>query len=319
MENPVRKTTLEVMEKAKDVKINRGKIREIAEKWAREKVKVPAWPKGFHLKTNDPAKALDYLILLDAINFCFWSKKGEKWNIEYKKKKYDGYFALSLALKKFFEENSGKGSLDYFSKISFKEFTEILQGGKNLQFLKKRWQIARTVSRTIAKKYGTSESFVKSANQRLSVLTQKIYKELPSFNDTAYFKNRKIYFLKRAQILGCDIMGFFRNKGLGHFKDPEYLTAFADYKVPQILHCYKILGYSDKLRQKIENRTLIPNGSLMEIEIRSATIWAVEYLRRELAQQGMKLYSFEVDWILWNQAQKEEMKAPYHLTKTIFY
>ncbi len=318
MGNLVRSTTLWVIKKAKDVKIDHNKIRETAEKWVKGKLTIPLWPAKFHLQTKSINKMLDYLILLDALNFCFWSKK-EKWQIKYKNKKYNGYFALSLALKKFFEENPEKANLKYFSIISFKEFEEILQGGENLLFLEKRWHIARAVSSFLIKKYGNSENFINSANQKISILVPKIYKEIPFFNDIAYYKNQKIYFLKRAQILGSDIYGAFAGKGIGHFKDLDYLTAFADYKVPQILHSLGILEYSADLEKKIRNRIIIPAGSSQETEIRSSTIWAVEYLKKELAKLGKNFYSFEIDWILWNKSQKINIKTPYHLTKTIFY
>ena len=321
MENLVRETTLNVIEKAKDVKINREKIRELAEKWAKRKLIIPAWPEKFHLQTNNAKKLLDYLIILDSINFCFWSPdpKKEKWHISYQNKRYDGYFALSLALKKFFEENPQKGSLNYFSRISFQEFKEILQGGKNLQFLKKRWQIAKKVSSVLIKKYKNSLRFIKSANQKLSVLVPKIFKELPFFNDISLYKGKKIYFLKRAQILPIDIWGAFGGKGIGYFKNLDYLTAFADYKVPQILHKLGILEYSPVLMKKIKNRILIPAGSKKEVEIRSATIWAIEYLKKALKNLGKEFYSFQIDWILWNKSQKIKINTPYHLTKTIFY
>ncbi len=247
-----------------------------------------------------------------------WSKK-EKWQIKYKNKKYNGYFALSLALKKFFEENPEKANLKYFSIISFKEFEEILQGGENLLFLEKRWHIARAVSSFLIKKYGNSENFINSANQKISILVPKIYKEIPFFNDIAYYKNQKIYFLKRAQILGSDIWGAFQGRGIGYFKDLDYFTAFADYKIPQILNHLGILEYSTNLERKIRNKIIIPKNSNYEIEIRSSTIWAIEYLRKRFTELGKKFYSFEIDWILWNKSQKLEMKIPYHLTKTIFY
>ncbi|MBU4204783.1 queuosine salvage family protein [Patescibacteria group bacterium] len=75
----------------------------------------------------------------------------------------------------------------------------------------------------------------------------------------------------------------------------------------------------EALCKKIKNRIPIPHNSKQEIEIRSATVWGVEYLKNALAKEGKSFCSFEVDWILWNKAQGIEMKKPYHLTKTVFY
>ncbi|MBI5148025.1 MAG: hypothetical protein HZA37_02635 [Parcubacteria group bacterium] len=318
MGNPVRKTAFWVARQAKNAKINREKINALAAKWAAGDLRVPPWPKKMHLETKNKKALLDYLILLDSLNFCFWSKK-ERWLFIYRGRTYNGYFALSLALKKFFEENPEKGSIDYFPEISFKEFKAILGGGKGLLFLRERWRIARAVSRILLKKYGGVEKFILSVGGRLSVLVPKIAGELFSFNDVVRYRGKKVYLWKRAQITAADIWGAFGGRGIGHFQDLDYLTAFADYKLPQILYFWGILEYSEKLKNKIERRTIIPAGSEEEIEIRAATVAAVELLRKELAQRGKRLYPFQVDWILWDKSQRIKMKSPYHLTKTWFY
>ena len=343
--NPVRRTTLYVVKHSKDVKINYGKIKSLAEKWSKAKLNVPKWPSNMHFsakggsssggKRGGDNQTLTYLILLDALNFCFWPvpspsdgpNQNKRWEIKYKNKKYDGYFALSLALREFFIKNHGRANFNYLKNISFAEFRKILQGGKNLQFLKKRWQITRKISAYILKKYGSAENFILSANHKLSVLAPKIANELYSFKDEAKWRGspslcsgqKKIFFWKRAQILAIDILGTFNNKGIGYFKDPGYATAFADYKVPQILHTLGIIEYSSRLTRIVANKRLIKVFSREEIEIRSATIWAVEYLQKELKKLGKNLYSFQIDWLLWNKSQREKMTLPYHLTKTFFY
>ncbi len=119
--------------------------------------------------------------------------------------------------------------------------------------------------------------------------------------------------------MGSDIIGAFDRKDFGYFEDPEYPAVFADYKIPQFLLNAGILNYSEKLLKKIKEKTLIKAGSKEEIEIRSSTIWAVEYLKEELLKLGKIFCAFEIDWILWNKSQKTKMEIPYHLTKTIFY
>ena len=375
VKNPVRKTTLEVIENSKDVKINFNKIKILAKKWtcpelvegAKAKLNIPKWPSEMHYKGKTGEQTLSYLILLDALNFCFWlalsplavslsnpskgSSQNKRWEIKYRGKKYNGYFALSLTLREFFIKNPDKVDFNYLKNISFEEFKKILRGGKNLQFLKKRWQITRKISAYISKRYGSAKNFILSANHKLSVLVPRIANELYSFKDEAVWQSsplthsinsgqagsgqKKVFFWKRAQILAIDILGTFNNKGIGYFKDPDYATAFADYKVPQILHTLGIIEYSPRLTRIIANKRLIRAFSREEIEIRSATIWAVEYLQKELKKQGKKLYPFQIDWLLWNKSQSfdgfdkltasklrtsnKKMALPYHLTKTFYY
>lgn len=327
--NPVFVSTKYVVERAKDVRIDKKRISGLAKEWVEKDIVVPRRSKEDTLENVSDRTLLDYLFLLDTTNFCFWSRK-EKWNIEYRDKRYDGYFALSLALKKFFKENAEKANLEYFSKISYREFTDIFRGKGELQLLKERWQYSKAVSNVLLKRHGgDSRKFIESGKCELSILVPKIAKELPSFNDIAIYNGKKVYLWKRAQILGADIYFAFKGKGLGVFKDPEYLTAMADYKLPQILYYWEVLSYSRELENKIKNRILIVAGSKEEVEIRTATIWAVEYLKEELAKLGKNFYAFEIDWILWDMAQNIKMKLSlpafgriknnYHLTKTVYY
>jgi len=319
MKNPVRTTTKEVVRGARSVVINKTPIVEIAKNLARKSTSLPVWPKEMHLETKNEKKLLTYLIVLDSLNFCFWSKK-KKWGIRYKNKFYNGYFALSLALKKFFEKSPNKANFEYFSKISFPEFKKILTGDGRLELLEKRYNILKAVSRVFIKKYqGDPRKFVLAAKGRAEKLVWKIARELPSFNDFVRYTNKKVYFLKRAQILVGDIWGAFGGKGIGNLSNMDYLTAFSDYKLPQILSHFGVLEYDRKLEEKIKKRIIIKAGSKEEIEIRSATIWAVEYLKEKIEKEGRKILSFQVDWLLWNLSQKIRMENPYHLARTIFY
>ncbi|MGH2460802.1 MAG: queuosine salvage family protein, partial [Chloroflexota bacterium] len=78
--------------------------------------------------------------------------------------------------------------------------------------------------------------------------------------------------------------------------------------------------YTDALAGTIAQRALLPPGSEAEVEIRAATIWGVEFLRRALTERGLTLRPFEIDWHLWELGQTLPADTqPYHLTRTIFY
>ena len=319
-ENPVRGTTLEVIKVSRQVRLNEEAINNLALKWLEKRMKAPPWPAPLHLETSNRRMLLDYLIILDSLNFCFWSRNKSRWEIWHDGEKYTGYYALALALKRFFERKPEKANFLYLREISFEEFRLWFQGGANLLFLKRRWEILRSVSDFFSKEYGNdSRNFLLSANGYLSTLIPRIAYQIPSFNDVTYYNGGMVYLWKRAQILAADVIGAFQGRGLGAFKDPEYLTAFADYKLPQILFHYGILEYTPELREKIQNLVILPAGSPEEIEIRSATIWAVELLKFILNRRGKNLLSYEIDWLLWNESQKEKMRLPHHLTGTIFY
>lgn len=317
--NPVRATTLQVVRRAKHVKINRRRIKELARLWsggaAIDKLR---WPVDMHYTSDDPEKLLDYIVLLDALNFCFWPHGNkEVWSIFYRGRRYGGYFAWALSLKNFFEHNNHAG-LDYFETITFSEFKNIFYGRGDILLLKKRWQIARQVAREIRIKYGNARNMVLSCGNKFSSLVPKIA-ALSFFNDVVVYGGKKVYIWKRAQILALDIWGAFQGRGLGKFRDLGYVTAFADYRLPQILHEYGVLEYSPVLEEKISYKKLIKSGSSYEIEIRAATVWAVEYLAGALHDNGVPVHIFQVDWFLWETNREIKMKMPHHRTQTVFY
>jgi hypothetical protein len=161
---------------------------------------------------------------------------------------------------------------------------------------------------------------VEAAGHSALDLVRLLADVLPSFRDSAEYQGKKVFFYKRAQIFVADLFGALQGKGLGFFHDLDELTAFADYKVPQVLRRLGILRYGKALAQKIDRYALLEAGSGEEIEIRANTIWAVELIRQELCARGKNLKAMEIDWILWNLGQQDAYRTlPYHRTLTIFY
>jgi len=61
-----------------------------------------------------------------------------------------------------------------------------------------------------------------------------------------------------------------------NFTGKEDLTMFADYRVPQILRHLGIFQYSAELADAIDSEKELPYSSKWEVEIRAATVLAVE-------------------------------------------
>ena len=98
-----------------------------------------------------------------------------------------------------------------------------------------------------------------------------------------------------------------------HPEIPERLIAiFKGIKDADLLPKLKPLKADRASRKWIEA------GSPCEVEIRAATVWAVELLRRELERRGRSLLAVEVDWLLWHTSQRRQM-PPHHRTRTTFY
>jgi len=129
-----------------------------------------------------------------------------------------------------------------------------------------------------------------------------------------------VFFYKRAQIFVADVWGALGGTGPAEFADIGELTMFADYRVPQLLLHLGVMQYDDALKRRVVARDEIAANSVEEVEIRAATIVAVEQLRAALAARGKPLLSIQVDWSLWQKGEDaRESILPHHRTRTIFY
>lgn len=174
---------------------------------------------------------------------------------------------------------------------------------------------------------GTFVNCIRASNYSAINLLKLIYNYFPSFRDESEYKGKKVTFLKRAQILIADIWGCFEGKGLGRFDDIDQLTMFADYRIPQVLHYFGVLKYSSVLTEKLKENNLIENGHPFEVEIRSASIHAIELVREQLSMMmiGSKApNSIQIDFYLWgyrrtNSKQIDDQHSPFHRVRCIYY
>jgi hypothetical protein len=190
-----------------------------------------------------------------------------------------------------------------------------------LQLMESRLRNLNELGHVLLSEYGgKAYRFVESAGGSAIKLAELLAEKLSSFRDVSEYLGQKAVFLKRAQIFAADLYGAFGGKKWGNLEDMNELTAFADYKVPQVLRSLGILIYSGALSEKVDHEIYLDPGSPEEVEIRSNTVWAVELIRQEMDRAGKNLRAFEIDWILWNLGQEKEFrKKPYHRVVTIFY
>jgi hypothetical protein len=129
-----------------------------------------------------------------------------------------------------------------------------------------------------------------------------------------------VYFWKRAQIFVSDLHSAFQGSRWGAFDDIARLTAFADYKLPQVLRELGVISYHPGLARRIDGLVYLDAGSEEEIEIRAMTIHAVEELKKAFARTGKAVSAAAVDNWLWQLGQSDAFRhRPYHRCRTIFY
>jgi hypothetical protein len=321
-------STRPVVEQGENVWINREQLEQLARAWAQnrersEELDAALWNEQYHFNDHTE-RTVNWVLLLDALNFCFWAEKGlPRWQIAYQGERLNGYWAEAASLKRAVEEGMALWDAQYLSTISSEDLAHIFRGAEGsppIPLFEERLKNAREVGRVLLERYeGQFARLIEQAGGSAPRLAALLAEHFSSFNDVATYRGKEVRFYKRAQICVADLYGTFGGKQWGTFTDIDELTAFADYKLPQVLRHYGVLEYSPALAERIDNEELIPAGSEEEIEIRAATVWSCELLGRAMARQGHPVTPAAIDQRLWLLGQNVPDMRPYHRTRTIYY
>ena len=383
----VRRTTASVVAESRHVKISREAIRAlVASDDARlgedrvRSLRLDKWDETDHLVTSDADLTAQYLLVVDAANFCFWPD-GE---LEYEH--------LAGNLRRSVEADPACLDADRLAGVTGEGLRALLRWPRELPQEEERARLVREVGAALARHFGGKfSSMVRAADGSASALVDLITKHFPGFRDSCVYKGRQVraspsaipsialrltpplslslrppqvFLYKRAQVRGSteakrppppvsfteplthsltrsltrsfdasssslqilvgDIYGAFKGKGLGAFGDIRLVTMFADYRVPVTLLEMGVLEYSEELRSMVQRRETLASGCEMEVEIRAATVQAVEMIIGEMAavfeDKEVVPMSIEMDWYLWREGEKRrEVSDPHHRVLTIFY
>jgi hypothetical protein len=314
-------TTKLVAENSLLVQIDLAALGRFVDQLFIEGISPPPWDHRYHFHDNG-VETVAYLLVLDTINFCFWPMPGDpRWEIESEGQWLSGYYALAASLKKAVETGVPVTDARYLSRLSLNDLNQLLGGRGRLQLMEERLKNLNELGRVLLSHYnGKAHKLVEAAHNSAVALAKMLSEKLTSFRDISKYKGLDVVFLKRAQLFAADLYAAFGGDKWGGFTDMNELTAFADYKLPQVLRQLGILKYTQQLKQKVDHEILLESGGMEEIEIRANTVWAVELICRQLSLAGKNISSFELDNILWNLGQQDRFRTkPYHKVATIFY
>jgi hypothetical protein len=303
---------------ARHVSVDREAVELLAARLAGQGARAPEWRVWPHWWDDSP-RAADYVLVLDALNFCFWGEP--RWRVHYGDKILDGYWALAACLRRALDSGTPLLDPDFLADFDDADARDRCAGAAEIPLLYERVANLREVGQGLLAAGDSFAEIVAAAAGSGEALVAEVVRRFPSFDDVATYDGEPVRLYKRAQILVSDLHGIFEGRGLGAFSDLDRLTAFADYKIPQVLREAGILVYERALAETVDRRDLIPPGDPREVEIRAGTVWACELLRQALERHTptAPLRTFEVDWLLWSDAQGRTLTRPYHRTRTIFY
>lgn len=166
---------------------------------------------------------------------------------------------------------------------------------------------------------------IDEADFSATALVVMLADELSCFRDEHVFEGRRVNFYKRAQILVADLWACFGGESFGEFHDIDELTMFADYRVPVTLTMLHCLQFGPKLEAHIKAKKMIPSGSSWECQLRGASVWCVEMIRREILKRHPKvnINAALIDFYLYDTAKEMEALGaeglPHHRTRSIWY
>jgi len=314
-------TTRFVVENARFVTIDRERVAAVADDLVSRSTPPVTYDCTRHVCGTAPWVA-NVVLVLDTLNFSFWPDAGQpRWRVAYRGQTADGYWALVAAVRRALDEGVPLIDAGYLATVSDVAVAHLLRGEGAIPLLAERAAALREVGQVLRDRHdGQFVNAIEQADRNAVRLARLLADEFTSFDDVAHYGSYPVHLYKRAQICCGDLYGASRGAAWGDLSDLDQLTAFADYKVPQVLRRLGILVYTAALAATIERRALLPAGSEPEVEIRAATIWGVEFLRRALLERGVARRAVEIDWHLWELGQALPSDTqPYHLTRTIFY
>ncbi|KAI0629643.1 hypothetical protein C8Q77DRAFT_1141513 [Trametes polyzona] len=329
---------------------------------------------------DDPSTraCLDWIFLISSLNFSFWSeyegqrgRYGVEWRSSWDPKSevvvHTGYWSLVAAVDRALEEGIPITDPSFYAsetrcpdELVEHVFRPAAQSVEGIPLLRERIAILRQNGAILCEKFGGSfYGFIRAFRNRYHdqgtalQLVKMVTEHFPSFRDESTFQGRRVYLWKRAQILVAEAWAAFYPPSAAepHPLFPgssgaaiSELTMFADYRVPQILHHLRIVTYPPALAKRLRAHAPFPSGSPEELAIRTASIVAVEHVRREIlrivqeerradgeSEGEEEVSSVLIDFYLWDLAKRAEgapdgvsgvettPMLPIHRTRSIWY
>ncbi len=327
----IRVTTAQVMAETRDVRIDQRAVERVARQLADDTGEPPAWDDDLHFR-GTPAETAGWVVVLDALNYCFWPQGDDpdvRWRVTWRGVTHDGYDALAAALHRaVVDDGEPIWDRDWLKDIDAGKVAHVLrgdEGGPEIPLLRNRIVNLRNMAEPRHQRHAQPADIAADARGSADRVVRLAIRRYLMYEDTTIWQRRdglvlEVPLLKRAQILAADLAGALAGTELAITKDLELLTAFADYKVPQVLRHLGVLRYAEPLSRWIHDREPIPANHPYEVAIRAGTVQACERIVAAARELGLAITAAELDWRLWRLGQSLPGGVePYHRTRTTHY
>ena len=182
-------------------------------------------------------------------------------------------------------------------------------GHSPLSSMAKRLNAVREVGR-LFRDVGSPMGVIEEGQQSVQGFVQALSRRCPSWEDSRVIRGQRIRFLERAGRCAAMLYGRFGGEGPGRFTDIAELRIGADRRIPQFLIAHNIVRLFDGAWPTRHIPGGILEGSGMEVELRAASLHAIELLRCELLPRFPGLIPLQVSSHLWKASLGIEPVEP---------
>lgn len=268
--------------------------------------------------TGSPADIAQLALLIDSLNFCFWSPRPivTTW----RGRRVERYLAFAALMAKAVRCDRRWLDAAFWAEVDAPALQRLTADAGELLMLDERAAVLRETGRVLRERFGGSfANLAQAAGRHAWRLVLMLAEAFPSFHDVGEYGGRRVWLLKRAQICAMDLSTAWVQRGWPGLSGLDELTAFADYRIPQILRHLGILRVTPELAERVEARRELSPGSAEEIELRAATIDAVDRMRQALATHGKSVPTWRIDVALWEDSHAADVSVEHHRVRTIYY
>lgn len=267
---------------------------------------------------GDRPGVCNYCLLIDALNFCFWSD--QTWEVSYRGQTWTRTPAMEASMLRAIERDPGWLTADRWIDADEAALTKVFAGRGMIPLLLERVSVLNETGAVLRDHFdGNFDSAVEQAECKALSLARLLATRFESFRDVATHHGKPVAFLKRAQICAADLHRMLIANGFDGLTGLDELTVFADYRLPQLFRHRGIIRLDDEFTGRIDRAERIESGSPVEVELRAATIVVADQLVAHMRELGADTAPWRIDYPLWRMARQPNVTTPHHRTVSIYY
>jgi len=138
--------------------------------------------------------ALQWIFVVDCLNFCFWGTSDTLFTVEYLGKKYTGYWSLCAAINRALHEGIPILSAEYMANITLSQLQSIFRSAtsEEVPLLSQRLEVIREAGQVLLSKFeGHFVNCIRAAGGSAQKLVELIVSNFSSFDDYATYQGKR--------------------------------------------------------------------------------------------------------------------------------